>query len=190
MVVSALALSVLSACGSSDDAGKGDKSAVGGDPKVATLATGGATPSASPRAQRPRERLDTTPEEFEAMLAPYNKCMKEHGALLRSDRRTNGNGPRPATDKEIQASDEANRVCEPQYFPLPPWERDPANPESRDFAREVVKCLKSKGVKYVEVGDNGLDIELGGEKNHSQSISRGLDLMPDCERQAAAKLKK
>lgn len=190
VVAAALALSVLSACGSSNDAGKGDKSGTGGDPKVASLATGGATPTASPKTQRPRERLDTTPEEFEAMLAPYNKCIKEHGGLLREDRHADGAGPRPATEKEIKANEEANRICEPQYFPLPPWEKDPANPESRDFAREVVKCLKNKGVKYVEVGDNGLDIELGGEKNDSKSISRGLDLMPQCERQAAATLKK
>lgn len=189
-MVTALTLSVLSACGPSDGADKGDTSATGGSAKVATLATGEATPSASPTVQRPRERLDTTAEEFEAMLGPYNMCMKEHGAVLKGEKPEGGIGARPATGKEIKAFDEANRVCEPQFFPLPPWEKDPANPESRDFARDVVKCLKDKGITYVEVDNDGISIALGGEKNDSRSIRMGMDLMPECERQAAAAMKK
>src|SRR5690348_16092179 len=55
-------------------------------PQVATLASTGSTPSASASAAaRPRERLDTTPEEFEAMLKPYNACLREHGAKPKED---------------------------------------------------------------------------------------------------------
>ncbi|GIF23940.1 hypothetical protein Ate02nite_66700 [Paractinoplanes tereljensis] len=185
MLAVAVALTFLSACGSPAES-KADS-----EKKVATLASVEAAPSASASAtaQRPRERLDTTPEEFEAMLGPYNKCMKEHGYSPKGEP-NGGTGARPATDKEKESSDEANRICEPQFYPLPPWEKDPANPESRDFARDVVKCLKKKGIKYVEVSDDGISIALGGEQNDPTSISRGLDLAPECERTVAAARKK
>lgn len=166
----------LSGCGSAEPAAA---------PEVATLTSPSAAVSASPAAQRPRERLDTTPEEFEAMLGPYNKCMTEHGAPSKADMAKAG-APRPASEKEMAKYDEANRVCEPQYFPLPPWEKDPANPDAKDFARDVVKCLKGKGVKYVEVSDDGISIALGGDDNDARSISMGMDLIPGCERSVAA----
>ncbi|GAA2894224.1 hypothetical protein Acy02nite_55390 [Actinoplanes cyaneus] len=154
-------------------------------PEVATLAGPSAAVSASPQSHRPRERLDTTPEEYEAMLAPYNKCIAEHGGMSRSAAAAGG-APKPASEKEVAKFDEANRICEPQYFPLPPWEKDPANPEAKDFARDVVKCLKGKGVKYVEVSDDGISIALGGDDNDARSISMGMDLIPGCERATAA----
>ncbi len=182
-VVTAVALSALVGCGQSDDAGS--------TAKVATLAS--AAPSsvpaaAAPKTERPRERLDTTPEEFEAMLGPYNKCMKEHGGLVKGEGGGDG-GARPATKAEGEKADEANRICEPQFMPLPPWEKDPANPEARDFAREVVKCLKGKGVKYVTVAEDGISLSLGGDQNDRRSITMGLDLAPACERTVAARTK-
>jgi hypothetical protein len=157
-------------------------------PKVATLSSPDSTPAASAPAsaapERPRERLDTTPEEFEAMLGPYNKCMVANGAKNKQDM---GRGPRPATKAEMREYEKANRICEPLHFPLPPWEKDPANPEAKDFARDVVKCLKGKGVKYVEVSEDGISYSLGGENNHRQSITRGMDLAPVCEREVAAR---
>ena len=153
-------------------------------PQVATLSSAGSTPaaSASAGADRPRERLDTTPEEFEAMLKPYNKCVRDQGAIPKQD----WNDRKP-TKADIEKLEKADRFCNPRYFPLPPWEKDPANPEAKDFARDVVKCLKGKGIEYVAVGDNGVDVELGGEQNDMDSIRRGLDLMPECERSVAAK---
>ncbi|MEU4239291.1 hypothetical protein [Actinoplanes sp. NPDC026619] len=162
-----------------------------GGPEVATLASPSATASAAPQPERPRERLDGTPEEYEAMLGPYNKCLKEHGALPKSEWYQGDQVPERS--KLIELADKAtaaDRICGPLYSPLPPWEKDPANPQSRDFARDVVKCLKGKGIKYVEVGANGVDVELGGRNNDVKSIRDGLDLIPDCERQAAAKLTK
>jgi hypothetical protein len=195
LVLAAVAVVALSGCGSAGDGKAGDGKAGDGtkaEGKVATLES--AAPEAtkaSPKAQRPRERLDTTPEEFEAMLGPYNKCMREHGGAPKGDPGGNGSGPvaKPATKAQMDKYEAANRVCEPQYYPLPPWEKDPANPESRDFARLVVKCLKAKGVKYVEVADDGISIALGGDQNDPRSISLGLDKGPECDRQAAAEMK-
>nr|WP_221380133.1 hypothetical protein [Actinoplanes polyasparticus] len=176
---SAIALVALSGCG---------EPAKEQGAKVATLASAAAEPSekASAKPQRPRERLDTTPEEYEAMLVPYNKCMKEHGGFVKGGAGS-GSELRPAEKAEMDKSEEANRICEPQFLPLPPWEKDPANPEARDFARDVVACLKDKGVKFVAVSDDGISVALGGEQNDSRSIRKGLELMPECERQVAAK---
>lgn len=182
LVVSVVALAAFaaSACSSAKETAA---------PEVATLTSPSAVVSASPQVQRPRERLDTTSEEFEAMLAPYNKCMVEHGGVSKSAI-AKGGGAKPASEKEMAKYDEANRICEPQYFPLPPWEKDPANPDAKDFARDVVKCLKGKGVKYVEVSDDGISIALGGDDNDAKSISMGMDLIPGCERATAAAMKK
>ncbi|MEV4347713.1 hypothetical protein AB0J83_24930 [Actinoplanes sp. NPDC049596] len=186
LLVAAVALSALTACGTS--AAETDTA------KVATLqspsaAAGKATPK--PAAQRPRERLDTTPEEFEALLGPYNKCLAEHGGIakgstIQQQRKQAQAGPAgPASGAQTAKFDAANKICEPQYYPLPPWEKDPANPEAKDFARATVKCLKQKGVEYVEVSEDGLSIALGGDQNDPKSISMGLDLIPGCERDIA-----
>jgi hypothetical protein len=182
------ALVALSACGSSS----GTEQA--GGAQVASLATtaAGSSDAAQPKetnAQRPRERLDSTPEELEALQVPFDKCLKKSGLgdqtkmKEASDQATRGNGKISKTQMA------AYRACEEQYLPLPPWEKDPANPEARDFARAVVKCLKEKGVKYVEVSEDGLSPSFGGEQNDSRSISMGMDLAPQCEREAAAAAK-
>ena len=179
------ALTALTACGSSKAADTEEKS----DAKVATLVSNAPSAKPSPTSQRPRERLDTTSEEFEAMLAPYYKCLKEHGVTNENRKLAQDSAARPATTAEERTMSEANKICEPQYYPLPPWEKDPANPEARDFAVAVVKCLKEKGVKYVEVADDGLGYALGGDQNDSASIRKGMDLAPECERKVAAEKK-
>jgi hypothetical protein len=68
---------------------------------------------------------------------------------------------------------------------LPPWEKDPANPASKAFLRDVVKCLKAKGVRYVELLDG--TYAFGGEQNDHDSIVKGLELAPVCERAVAAR---
>ena len=186
LVVGAVALAALSACGSSKPEPKAD-----GGGKVATLVSAAPeSPAPSKSApQRPRERLDTTSEEFEAMLAPYNKCMGEHGGLFKGKGAAGPPVAKPASQKDEAKYEAANKICEPQYYPLPPWEKDPANPEARDFAVATVKCLKAKGVKYVEVSDDGISIALGGDQNDPRSISMGMDLIPECERKIAAEKK-
>jgi hypothetical protein len=171
LVVTAVVLAAVSACGKP-----------GADaPQVATLASASpaaASPSAGP--QRPRERIDMTSDERDALQVPYRKCLKSHGLsdldAKKAEDAAKAGGP---------AADAA-RFCEEHYLPLPPWEQDPANPEARDFAVAVVKCLKSKGVRKVEVDPDGISIALGGDDNDPRSISMGLDLEPACERQVAA----
>ncbi len=127
----AAALLVAAAMGTTTGCSSGPAST--GTPRVATLASA-AVPSSvpSPAApERPRERLDSTPEDRELMIKPYDDCLARH-------------------------------------------------------ARDVVACLRRKGVKYVEVNPDGRGFAFGGEQNHAQSISRGLDLTPDCEREVAA----
>ncbi|MFF5075628.1 hypothetical protein ACFY36_01140 [Actinoplanes sp. NPDC000266] len=185
LLVVAVALSALTAC---DKPAEETNTA-----KVATLVSPSAPASAaSPKAQRPRERLDTTPEEFEALLGPYNKCMYDHGGMAKGstvaqERKKAQAGPAGVSGTQTEKFEAANKICEPQYYPLPPWEKDPANPEAKDFARETVKCLKQKGVEYVEISEDGLSIALGGDQNDPKSISMGLDLIPGCERDIAAK---
>lgn len=189
LVVAAIALAAVSACGSGTDkpAAQGG-GAQGGGAKVATLESAAPKTAATTKApERPRERLDTTPEEFEALLGPYNKCLKGLGVNTKDLKRDAGPGDvaAPATGPEAEKMDKAARECEEKFYPLPPWEKDPANPDARDFARGVVKCLKGKGVKFVEVAEDGISIALGGDDNDSRSITLGLDKMGECERQVA-----
>ncbi|MGC5028623.1 hypothetical protein [Micromonospora sp. DT229] len=191
--MNAVVLVALSACATSPGEQEADENA----PQVATLTTPEPERSAStqPKAQRPRERLDTTAEEFQELLGPYHSCLREQGV---PERKTAGSPDRPPLagpgervlgPEELEKFEAANRICEPQFYPLPPWEKDPANPEARDFALDVVKCLKGKGVRYVEVAEDGIAIALGGDHNDSRSISMGLDLIPECERKVAAESK-
>jgi hypothetical protein len=185
-VLAAVALFTLGACGSTEEAPK-----EAGGAKVATLESAPApAASESKKPERPRERLDTTPEEYEALLGPYNKCMEEQG--FGSDvakRRAADAAVAPAGSAEDQRLTAASQLCESQFMPLPPWERDPANPEAGDFAVAVVKCLKKEGVKFVAVSDDGISIALGGDQNDSRSISLGLERMGDCERKVAKAMK-
>ncbi|WP_250034411.1 hypothetical protein [Paractinoplanes maris] len=153
--------------------------------RVATLVSTAPSSSPSKVSQRPRERLDTTPEEFEAMLEPYNKCMEDQGGYTKGG--AAGSRPKPASKADSAKTEAANRICEPQFMPLPPWEKDPANPEARDFARDVVACLKKRGIRFVAVSDDGLSVALGGDQNDSRSITRGMELAPECEREVAAR---
>jgi hypothetical protein len=183
LMFAAVALTVLPACSSPED-----EADAGSAPQVATLqSAAAAAPSAaaSRKAERPRERLDMTSEEYEVLLEPYNKCMREQG-FDPVDARKKAEVAAVGSEAEKKA-EKANQICEPQFLPLPPWEKDPANPEARDFALDVVKCLKREGVKFVEVSEDGISIALGGDQNDSRSITLGMDRIGDCEREVAAK---
>ncbi|MBW6439045.1 hypothetical protein KZ829_35485 [Actinoplanes hulinensis] len=183
LVGAAVTVFVLSACGS-----PGDTSTEDSGTKVATLrsaAPAGGPSAAVSRPERPREKLGMTAEEYEALLEPYNRCMREQGFDARESRKKAADAAAVAESGDDGAV-RANRICEPQYLPLPPWEKDPANPEARDFAVGVVKCLKGKGVKLVEVAEDGISIALGGENNDALSIRLGMEHMSACEREVAA----
>ena len=142
---------------------------------VATLQTTGSgasvtAPSTEPAASRPRERLDMTPEELEGLWTTYNQCLTDNGVDKRAVDESNGEAA--CLDKQ----------------PLPPWEYDVANPESADFLHSIVQCLRGKGIRFVEESplEPGADrhsIALGGEQNDSESITKGMDLIPVCEKE-------
>jgi len=177
-LVAAVVALGCTACASSSGNGKSQAA----QPEVATLQSAG--PSAAPAsaaAQAPRQRLDDTNAEDLALQKPYDDCMKRHGL---SPKGLLLGGGRTAPSQAV--ADAAKKECNP-LIPLPPWEFDPANPEAKDFARAVVQCLKAKGVKYVEVNPDGPGWAFGGPQNDAQSISKGMDLSPECEREVAAK---
>lgn len=158
------------------------------EPQVATIApTSQAAPSESGTAADPsptasptpsgeplRERLDMSVDELQALWRPHDECMESHGSSA----------------KETQGAtyDEALAACQ-QLVPLPPWEADRSNPDARTFWQAVVDCLHGKGVKYVEISDDPtsqrIGIAFGGPNNDSDSITRGMELAPECEREAS-----
>ncbi|AGZ44141.1 hypothetical protein AFR_29400 [Actinoplanes friuliensis DSM 7358] len=157
----------------------------GGDPEptpppVASIVQPSAPASAPAVAERPRLRIDGTEADYQLLLKPYQKCMKAQGVT--SEKGTSSWATGDDAPKEQR---EAQKACE-QFWPLPAWERDPANPEAKDFARDVVKCLKGKGVKYVDVEPDGIGITSGGSNNDSRSISLTGEFLDDCEREVAA----
>jgi hypothetical protein len=180
----ALVAAVVILGGTACSSSSGDGRSQAGQPEVATLQSAGPTSAPSSAAvEAPRERLDDTAEDFARLNKPYEDCMKRHGLNQKGLLPGDGN---KAPSQAV--ADAAKKDCSP-LIPLPPWELDPTNPEAKDFVRAVVQCLKDKGVKYVEVGDDGLSWALGGPQNDAQSISKGLDLSPACEREVAAKKK-
>ncbi|CAM3804179.1 hypothetical protein KIPE111705_25840 [Kibdelosporangium persicum] len=166
----ACAALVLAACSAQPQASR---------PEVASLTTPGVGPasaSATSQEQRPRERLDMTPEDHAALIAPWLQCLAEHGVDKKA----------PTQPKELV--DKANAACASK-MPLPPWEKDASNPEALDFANRVVQCLRQKGVRYVEVsrepGSEQVGVSYGGPNNDQESITLGLRYTQECEIEAS-----
>ena len=176
-IVAAVVVLGGTACSSSS----GDGKSQAGQAQVATLQSVGPSSAPSSAAARPRQRLDETAADYEALIKPYDDCMKRHG--LNAKGFLPGSGLKQPSAAVAAA---AKQECNP-LIPLPAWELDPANPEAKDFARAVVQCLKGKGVKFVEVNPDGPGWSFGGPQNDQQSISKGMDLSPACEREVAAK---
>jgi len=156
-------------------------SSASNQPQVAALpasAASSGSPSTSasagaPSSSRPRERLDESTSQTEALYAPWNQCLTAHGA---------GKGGKPT--QAIETS--AQATC--AYLkPLPPWQYDPANPQAMGFVQQVVACLHQHGVQYAQVqnppGQGRIEIALGGPQNDQTSISKGLQLTPTCDQQ-------
>lgn len=83
--------------------------------EVASLSTPGrgAAPTSAVQEERPRERLDMTPEDIEALFEPYKRCLGEHGV----DKKL---APQPH-----ELLDKANKACGSKR-PLPPWRGTPS----------------------------------------------------------------
>lgn len=153
-------------------------------PEIASLNTTNATSTttAPPAEERPRLRLDMSIEDENALYEVQNRCLAEHGV----DKRKFETEGVPSK----QAMDAAQKACESKE-PLPPWEKDAKNPEAVDFANRVVQCLRGKGVRYVEVVNepNATEVTyaLGGPNNDRDSITKGMELIKPCEREASQK---
>ncbi|WP_434445418.1 hypothetical protein [Lentzea sp. E54] len=179
-VLAVLALSALAACSAPS---RNDS------PEVASISTpstsAGSTQASAPAEDRPRERLDMTPEDQDALRAPLKKCMGQFG-LDDSGRAIPPGSTQPPQEKV----DSALKTCGSK-IPLPPWEKDAANPEAVDFANRVVQCLRDKGVRYAEVqntpGATTVGYALGGPNNDSESITLGLKYVKECEVTASRK---
>lgn len=168
--VLALSALLLAACSATPSA----------QPTVPTLSTPGSASttatSGGADAGRPRERIDMTNDEVNALYEAYNQCLISHGY----DKRRN------PTDQA--AATKAQAACVSKD-PLPPWELDVSNPHSEDFVHAVVQCLRAKGVKYVseEPPANGrATFSFGGPGNDPGSITLGMQDTPACEKQVAA----
>jgi hypothetical protein len=151
-------------------------------PQVASISTppSNATPSSAAQEQRPRERLDMTPEDLDALYAAYDRCMGQFGLDKKGQMANRQSGVQPVKEEV----DKALKACESKD-PLPPWEKDVNNPEALDFATRVVQCLREKGVRYVEVsnepGAEAVSYAFGGPNNDAASITLGLEHAKECE---------
>lgn len=158
-------------------------------PGVASISTPGsssATPTAAAQEQRPRQRLDMTPEDIDALYAAYDRCLGQFGMDKQGQVAARQAGTVPAKEE----LDKALKACESKD-PLPPWEKDANNPEAVDFANRVVQCLRGKGVRYVEVhnepGAEQVSYAFGGPNNDAASITLGLEHAKECEIAASKK---
>ncbi|MEV6908384.1 hypothetical protein [Amycolatopsis sp. NPDC051071] len=160
--------------------------------KVATLATTGASsapPAAStssPDLERPRYRLDMTNADMDQLRAPWKQCMAENGSPLPSSTGPGISDP----GQSAKPGDPAWAACLPKY-PLPPWQYDRNNPESMDFVHKMVQCLRQKGVKQVSemppaAGSERNMLALGGESNDAESVAKGMEMIPVCEKELTA----
>ncbi|NKE59297.1 hypothetical protein FXN61_21765 [Lentzea sp. PSKA42] len=150
-------------------------------PQVASISTpSSAAPTSAQQEQRPRERLDMTPEDLDALYAAYDRCMGGFGLDKKGQVASRQAGQQPVKEEV----DKAMKACESKD-PLPPWEKDVNNPDAVDFAARVVQCLRDKGVRYVEVhNEPGAEIvsyALGGPNNDAASITLGLEHAKECE---------
>ncbi|SMD23006.1 hypothetical protein [Kibdelosporangium aridum] len=155
-------------------------------PQIASLNTtnaGAAAPTTTaPTEERPRLRLDMSREDADALYEVLARCLAEHG-VDKKKFETEG-----VPSKQVM--DAAEKACESKQ-PLPPWEKDVKNPEALDFANRVVQCLRGKGVRYVEVVNNTNDAQVnvafGGPNNDQDSITKGMEFVEACEREASRK---
>lgn len=116
-----------------------------------------------------------TREERDRLHGAYVQCLYDNG------------WPSPGTTTDRAPYRKASEACQ-SLEPLPVWEYDANNPEAMDNVNKVVQCVRERGVTSIEAteagpGDSEVGISLGGENNDSESIQKGMELIPKCEMQ-------
>lgn len=165
-------------------AGCSQKPRQAGVPTLAATAAASGVASASPAAAqrsdqgRPRLRMDMTREERDRLYDAHTQCLYDHG-----------------WPKDINQRPSVGRARYQQMYeacqslqPLGVWEYDANNPEARSNVHKVVDCLRKHGVKYVDEaepgsGDDQVGFGFGGKNNDPESIRKGMELTPVCEKQ-------
>jgi hypothetical protein len=104
-------------------------------------------------------------------MVPYYKCLKDHGYTF-VDAKKAGLGNAVPAGTVASKKEQELRACEEQYYPLPEWELDPANPEAADFDDAVNQCLKEKGIDT--------------KSESKQDITKMMDATDRCQREVAA----
>lgn len=134
-----------------------------------------------PPRSRPREQLDATSSQLEALYAPYDSCLARHVSPSEIKRFA---GHHIHILPYKMAGPAGLKACLP-YKPLPPWQYDPTNPKALGFVEQVVACLHQNGVRYAQVIDRAgvgeIEISLGGSHNDSSSVSKGMADIPMCD---------
>ncbi|MGH8922268.1 MAG: hypothetical protein ACRDZY_04955 [Acidimicrobiales bacterium] len=182
-LVAASALALLAAC-STQAPPPGQVASMSTPDTSATAAPS----SADPDNGRPRERVDMTGDDLDALNAPYLTCLTQNGSPKGAKSSSGQPGVARPGPSDKQAEDKADAACLTKK-PLPPWELDTSNPHAADFVHAVVQCLRDKGVRYVDAEPPEGDREVysfGGPQNDPTSISKGMNLAPTCEKEVAA----
>jgi hypothetical protein len=76
---------------------------------------------------RPRQPLNATKAQQEALYSPYYACLRAHNIQF-------------GTKAKLAVLSKCER-----HEPLPPWQLDPSNPQARVFIGRTVTCLLAKG---------------------------------------------
>jgi hypothetical protein len=156
----------------------------GGDqqkaPEVASIATSDAPVSAaSPTTAnsdegRPRHRVDESPEDSQRLIAPWDACMKAHGA----DMDQQPNSSIKAAEEWSAAHKDAGKACSSK-LPLLPWGEDHDNPAYKDNIHAWVQCMTAEGMKVAESSDDESPWHYSSDTQPADSAK----IEQDCELQ-------
>jgi hypothetical protein len=182
LVVTGLAaLSLQTACAGGPD--KPEVASLAGEKAPAGQPSSTASASASASAERPRHRIDESAADRDRIIAPWTKCMKDHGADLDTQPNTIAGAEQWSRDHA-----DAGAACG-NLLPLMPWGEDRANPQYRDNIHQWVKCMKDKGLNVIETPDNEESPwQFGGAS--SLSPEAGHQAETDCEKATMGKFDK
>jgi hypothetical protein len=153
-----------------------------GKDKVASLSSTAPKTSAGTAStdNRPRHRVDETRADYDRIIQPWEKCMKDNGADT-SQMPPSITGAAQWSKDHARAGD----TCR-QLMPLMPWGLDKANPQYRDNVHQWVKCMTDKGLSVVETPDDE-DSPWRYTSNSTMSGDARAKIEDDCEKATVGK---